>query len=503
MNKQSYGLYFSLLACLLLSLLYAPPFDLGMSDKEIFRYIGWAMSKGVVPYRDVFDHKPPVIFFIYAAGLLAGGPWGLWLLNTLLALVTTGLLFRRCIRYRVPFPWLLPLLLNLMLRDHLISEGLNMTREYTSWFFVLFFCLLLTRWRYRYMAMGFLGGLIFFTQQDQVLPLVPFIIYVLFTNDSVLPGDKTLLKRRIPAGRRLLHLCAGFTIVVVPIIIFFAIHRSISLFWEDAFLFNFKVYIAQPKSPGDHFRTVKRVLDAGNYELPFMVAACLGVVALIRPGKRKALIAAAFTAFLLTLCSEFMGGRYKGQTFTVDYTYYFIPVSAGVCVLLFTVFAVEEAATATSLAARLPYILLLCCSVGYTAVQHATHLQRRDQDPVIQSPELNYLRQHRPGNYELYVFQNDDYIAAYNELQILAPSRWLYQHFWHWYVDWDADGAILRSIGDDLLLHHTRFLIIDPANPIRNPANREWWQSFIQSHYQPVPMPGKQQTLLWQLKVDP
>ena len=116
MNKYSYGLYFSLLACLLLSLLYTPPFDLGMSDKEIFTYTGWAISKGLVPYRDFFDHKPPLIFFIYFAGLFFGGPWGLWMLNTLLALVTTGIFYQRCLRYKLAFPWLLPLLLNLMMR---------------------------------------------------------------------------------------------------------------------------------------------------------------------------------------------------------------------------------------------------------------------------------------------------------------------------------------------------------------------------------------------------
>src|SRR5258708_16405005 len=73
-NKYSYRLYFSLLACLLLSLLYTPPFDLGMSDKEIFTYTGWAISKGLVPYRDFFDHKPPLIFFIYSPGLFFGRP---------------------------------------------------------------------------------------------------------------------------------------------------------------------------------------------------------------------------------------------------------------------------------------------------------------------------------------------------------------------------------------------------------------------------------------------
>ena len=110
-KKQYYGLFTALGVSLSLSLLYCPPFDLGMSDKEIFTYTGWAISKGLVPYRDFFDHKPPLIFFIYFTGLRLGGPWGLWILNTLLALFTTAAFFDCCRRHRLAWPWLLPLAL--------------------------------------------------------------------------------------------------------------------------------------------------------------------------------------------------------------------------------------------------------------------------------------------------------------------------------------------------------------------------------------------------------
>ena len=49
-------------------------------DSGVFHYIGWLITQGKIPYRDVWDHKPPVIFFINALGLLlAGGSrWGVW-----------------------------------------------------------------------------------------------------------------------------------------------------------------------------------------------------------------------------------------------------------------------------------------------------------------------------------------------------------------------------------------------------------------------------------------
>ena len=487
-SRYSYSLFFVLGACLFLCFLYCPVYDLGMSDKEIFTYTGWAMYKGLVPYRDFFDHKPPLIYFVNFAGMLLGGRWGLWMINTALALFTTGLFFSCCRRYRLPFPWLLPLLFNLMLRDNLISEGTNMTREYTAFFYLIFFCVLMGNGRYRHYVLGLLAGLIFFMQQDQVLPLLPFFLYIFSTSDAV------------PLPKKCLFIGAGFLTVMLPILFYFAVRHSLGYFFQEAFLFNLHVYTAERKSVGDHFRTIKRVLDAGNYELPFMIAVCLGIAALIWERKKKGLILAAFAGLLLTLSPEFMGGRFKGTTAAVDYLYYFLPLSAAVCVLLFTVFAFAGHTLPFSKAARLPFAILLCGSLLYTAFQHATHLNRRDEDPVINSPELNYLRQHRPGDYQLYVFQNEDYICGYYEFRILCPSRWLYQHFWGWYPDWDPDGQILHGIGQDLLQHHTTYVIMDPANVVtfRNAANYTWWMDFMRTHYRVVPLPGTQHSILWE-----
>ncbi len=50
-------------------------------DAGVFLYVGSQILEGKVPYRDVWDHKQPLIFFINAAGLaLSGGSlWGVWL----------------------------------------------------------------------------------------------------------------------------------------------------------------------------------------------------------------------------------------------------------------------------------------------------------------------------------------------------------------------------------------------------------------------------------------
>ena len=164
-NRGNYSLIFVMGACLILSLLYCPPYNVLINDMEVYRYMGLVISKGFVPYRDFFDHKPPVIYFLNYASWLSGGAWGLWVINTVLTLLATWLFFQRCRSYKLPCPWLLPLLFNLMLRDNLISGGSNGTREFTAVFFLLFFCILIGKSRYKDLWLGLLSGLIFFTHQ--------------------------------------------------------------------------------------------------------------------------------------------------------------------------------------------------------------------------------------------------------------------------------------------------------------------------------------------------
>ena len=64
-----------LVALVVASLPYSPLYQNFGYDREIYRYIGMVVAKGYLPYADVFDHKPPVFYFIAAIAYLFG-PWG-------------------------------------------------------------------------------------------------------------------------------------------------------------------------------------------------------------------------------------------------------------------------------------------------------------------------------------------------------------------------------------------------------------------------------------------
>jgi hypothetical protein len=489
MTRENYSLLFLLAAALLLSTFYIPAYNPLLGDKEIYRYVGQLIGKGGLPYRDVFDHKPPLIFVLYWASLLIGN-WGLWLIDTIITLLATGLFFRVARKYRLPFPWLLPLLFNLMLRDHLICYGMGMTREYTALLMLLFFCVLMSRQKQRFFFLGFLCGLTFFMQQDQVLQLIPFFFYAFRSRDKQ------------PLFRRIFSTGIGFLSVALPVIVYFAVNHALGWFWRDAFAFNFGWYTtAMKESLGDHLRHAKHVLDYGNYEPVALVSVILGLCALYFRNRNKPLVLAALIAAFLSVSPEFMGGRSAAS----DFTHYYLPLAATLPILLFCVFAFTDAPLLQDPAAMAVYGFLVCASLTYTALQHGTHLVPAKNDISVTTPPMQYLRQHRPGDYQYYNFGNIIFDHAYNEFGILAPSPWVYQHFWKLFTQWDEDHTILHSIGQDLLRHRTTFIMdnSDHEPAFLDTAAASWWHAFLRENYQPVIVCDSNRVTLWKYKGAP
>ena len=73
---------------LLLSLLFiisqmSPLYDVIRVDEDIFGQLGLLILNGGTPYIDLFDHKGPIIFFIYAFGELIHFSYGVFILQVL------------------------------------------------------------------------------------------------------------------------------------------------------------------------------------------------------------------------------------------------------------------------------------------------------------------------------------------------------------------------------------------------------------------------------------
>ena len=63
-------------------------------DEGVFLYVAQVISSGGMPYRDVWDHKPPAIYFVNVAALGLGGQWGVWLLQLAVLIGAAWLSYR-------------------------------------------------------------------------------------------------------------------------------------------------------------------------------------------------------------------------------------------------------------------------------------------------------------------------------------------------------------------------------------------------------------------------
>ena len=69
------------------------------SDSGTFLYVGQQIDAGQIPYRDAWDHKPPLIFYLNALGLLIamGSPWGVWVLAFAFSAFALWFMYDLCI----------------------------------------------------------------------------------------------------------------------------------------------------------------------------------------------------------------------------------------------------------------------------------------------------------------------------------------------------------------------------------------------------------------------
>src|SRR3984957_21282313 len=100
-KKEHYSILFIILGSVALNFLNSPLSDIFSDDKEIFKYAGLVIYKGGVPYRDFFDHKPPLIYFLNAFNWYFNA-WFPWLLDTFLVLFSTLLFYWLCRKSKLP-----------------------------------------------------------------------------------------------------------------------------------------------------------------------------------------------------------------------------------------------------------------------------------------------------------------------------------------------------------------------------------------------------------------
>src|SRR5450432_37812 len=487
-KKEQYCLLFIILGSVSLNFLNAPFSEIFFDDKEIFKYAGLVIFKGGVPYRDMFDHKPPLIYFLNA--LHWQNAWIPWLVDTLLVLFATLLFYVLCKKNKLAWPWFLPLIFNLLIRYSLVSFGNGMTREYTAVFLLIFFCIMQGDTKYKYYILGILVGLTFWMQQDGLITLAPFLMYSVLHSPTGSSGHK-LKKTGI--------LLAGILSMTVPLLLYFIFHQSLSYLWKDAFLFNLQ---APGSQPGffEKLKAIKHAIHETEFEMAFYTAFILGAASVFMKNKKPVLLYMALMALILSVPGELLTGRLRiGNAFND----YLLPLASTIPILVFVVFNETQVSFLRDKTGQFIFSLIISTVLFLGTLRFASGLgSSRDSTRLLNElPEFEYLKTQSLSDYQLFVFDDSNLIYFYNYFRILSPSPWIYQYFYHWSREWDSDNKILESIIQNLQSHKTRFILDCSAvrNDFINKEQYAEWQNFLQSHYLPV-IKDSSNRMLWRIQ---
>jgi Dolichyl-phosphate-mannose-protein mannosyltransferase len=202
-------------------------------DSGVFLYIGQQILDGKLPYRDVWDHKPPLIFYINALSILLFGSNQFSTLPAqflavgsaaVIGYLTLSRYFGRFIAFLSSLLWLAGLAL--------VMQFGNLTEQYALCFqfgALFLFCKYyrVAGWNWGFCAIGILGGLTFFLKFHLIgIWLAIFLILVIDTK----------LSRQF--WLNLAALISGGGIVMAVICGYYLLNGSFDIFFDALITYN-------------------------------------------------------------------------------------------------------------------------------------------------------------------------------------------------------------------------------------------------------------------------
>lgn len=210
-------------------------------DSSVFKTMALSMSKGLVPYKDSFDHKGPLIYIINWLGMQIAYYKGIWIIELLAMLITFGLIYKiaRFLCGKV-YSCLTLLITAFMLFQYL--EGGNLVEEYAMPFIAAAIYIFTDYFlndkinALRLIICGFSFGAVCLLRINMASVWVVFCIAVLI---------QTLYKKQADRiGRFLLWFICGMAMIMIPILVWFMANHALYDFWNDYIVYN-SLYVSE------------------------------------------------------------------------------------------------------------------------------------------------------------------------------------------------------------------------------------------------------------------
>lgn len=205
------------------------------TDSSVFKTVALMMEKGLMPYKNSFDHKGPLLYIINWFGNRLSPYRGVWIIEFLFMIITilmlyktTRLLCEKCASAIVVFTSFSLL--------YVYFESGNLTEEYAMTFISIALFIFLDYLNngkisnLRLIICGFCLGCTLLLRPNMIASWAVMCTAILI---------KTLINKNWLALRRFVGwFSLGMSIIIVPIIIWLGVNDALEQFWKDYIIFN-------------------------------------------------------------------------------------------------------------------------------------------------------------------------------------------------------------------------------------------------------------------------
>lgn len=423
-----------------------------LTDSCVFKTVAFYMQRGLMPYRDIFDHKGPLIYFYNYLGQTISYWRGIWFVELVSMVVTLVLLYKIARLLCGRFVSCGALLLATAPIFGCFDGG-NFTEEFAMPF-IAAATLVFAKYflfgrvsRLQLMACGFSFGAVLMLRVNMVLVWAVFCIVVLL---------QCLWEKRVKELVGFIGwFAAGAAILLVPILIWLAVNGAFEAFVRDYILFNMQ-YVQDPLRAS----AVNKMLAFFHFiNTPIMLVSVLASAFLLYQKRDFFHVGYFVYSFLSFVLISISGMVYN------HYAMILIPmIMYPIASLLAWVMPAGEKANGSGGAVAVCLIAVLALSPWMDGLTEAVHMYDERMDmpgaSMVTNEIASYITEHTGEDDRIYVTGNRAVIYA--KSQRLCASIYPYSE-----PIGEIDETIYSQIDQDLR-ETPPMLIIGETNLVKD-----------------------------------
>ncbi len=450
--KKLNNIYLLLLGiCIIFFIPYFPPFVDLCYDGGVFQYMGMLLDNGQLPYTDAFDHKPPVIFILNYLGfqITPNSIWGIFFIFSFFTYIASILIYKAAFKRtnNKALSILFSAIFIGLNYNSSILEDYNLTRQFTSWLtlYILYILFDTERSKLSFSLIGSLLGIIFFTQQNEVLAIATVTLYGMFFSEK---WNLNTLKTIV---LNCSYLALGLLVSFGALGLIIYSWGNFNDFIDQAFLFNLNKYIGDDTFWDKLIRTISRFfVITGKLSGVLLVTLLFIIYNLVTAYKKKITLPTELKVISIGLLIQLLASSISGRAFG-HYFLMFIPFLMYILMLSYRTLSAKMF-TYTKYA-----IVFVVC------FQAINRLRKIESNTPFYTAVNNEVSTVKGQTGQFYPF-NPRYLRVNCNWSIKAPAHWIYNHTA--FLDHFPEGKIFNDIINDLKKHKTKYILTDSTRGI-------------------------------------